>query len=959
MSIDSLATLGLGVDSTPVQRATTELQTFAQSARGAEQAAQSFGRGTQQATNAAQQMAQAVNRAVNSAEAINQRLNVKDSFGGADRAADIAAYMKSIDDLQAKYAPLRAAGTRYAATIDEINMAARVGAITETERAAAVMRADAAHKTVTASILQTTRAINETSKAGGLASYQMTNLAFQINDVATMAAMGADPLRILASQGGQLYQILAQGEGGVTGSLRGLGSTLAGLITPARVVTGLLITGFGGLALTLAAAVANQEQMRLSLIGVASAAGITEGSITRIASAAAAAGKLTVGDAQQIALALASTGKISEDIAARATMAAQGLSKIFGETAVEAGARLAKALADPIKGVDDLNARLGTFDDRTAQMIRQLAASNQTLAAQRLLIDNVSNSTKLAEQATSGWTNAWQRLTAATSEYWAAFRDGSARVAGLAPLEQRLADEQKRLAELQALQASPRPRTNVLGLANAIERQTEKVRELSAALAALRENEEKVKGAQDSAKLGDAIRATVPDLSTLAGLRAEYEKMYALSRDPKTLAGVDDATLQSLDRALTIRQMLVELHKSEFEIAREQAALDVRMIQARSPRERAQIEYERAREQAARSGRYTGDEADTIGQMARMRTLIQANEDLRRSQEQQILAARQRTDMAATELSLVGQNAETQDRIRAQKELQNQAEQEALRLYGSKDAYDRAHLAALQAQAAQQARINQLARERAMMQDLQFERDQMGRTAMENEVYQRLRSAGMLTNGEIQGASAEAAAAQIRLNYTIRESISMSKDFASSFVRDMMAGKSASEALAGSLDRLAQRLMDLALDNAFSAILGGGGGTNALSGLLGGGLKPGGSANVPTFHTGGVVGVNDNNPRRLISTSAFAGAPRYHGGGIAGLRPGEVPAILQRGEVVLPVGAGIAGGGINISMPLTIDARGAYPESIAEIKQAIAQQAADLPRQVVRVVRQAQDRKVI
>ncbi len=34
----------------------------------------------------------------------------------------------------------------------------------------------------------------------------------------------------------------------------------------------------------------------------------------------------------------------------------------------------------------------------------------------------------------------------------------------------------------------------------------------------------------------------------------------------------------------------------------------------------------------------------------------------------------------------------------------------------------------------------------------------------------------------------------------------------------------------------------------------------------------------------------------------FATAPRYHSGGIAGLMPDEVPAILQRGEIVIPKG---------------------------------------------------------
>ena len=48
------------------------------------------------------------------------------------------------------------------------------------------------------------------SGAGGslkLSSFQKQNLAYQVNDVATMAAMGANPTQIIASQGGQIAQI--------------------------------------------------------------------------------------------------------------------------------------------------------------------------------------------------------------------------------------------------------------------------------------------------------------------------------------------------------------------------------------------------------------------------------------------------------------------------------------------------------------------------------------------------------------------------------------------------------------------------------------------------------------------------------------------------------------------------------------------------------------------------------
>lgn len=50
-------------------------------------------------------------------------------------------------------------------------------------------------------------------------------------------------------------------------------------------------------------------------------------------------------------------------------------------------------------------------------------------------------------------------------------------------------------------------------------------------------------------------------------------------------------------------------------------------------------------------------------------------------------------------------------------------------------------------------------------------------------------------------------------------------------------------------------------------------------------------------HGGGIVGRTAL--KRKVDPMLFAGAPRYHAGGVAGLRPGEVPAILQKGEEVL------------------------------------------------------------
>lgn len=84
-----------------------------------------------------------------------------------------------------------------------------------------------------------------------------------------------------------------------------------------------------------------------------------------------------------------------------------------------------------------------------------------------------------------------------------------------------------------------------------------------------------------------------------------------------------------------------------------------------------------------------------------------------------------------------------------------------------------------------------------------------------------------------------------------------------------------------------------------SAILGplanalGGGSGGLLGGLFGGG----GGLFAGIFHQGGVAGGPAQ--QRLVPALAFAGAPRFHDGGLAGLRADEVPAILQRGEMVL------------------------------------------------------------
>jgi lambda family phage tail tape measure protein len=76
------------------------------------------------------------------------------------------------------------------------------------------------------------------------------------------------------------------------------------------------------------------------------------------------------------------------------------------------------------------------------------------------------------------------------------------------------------------------------------------------------------------------------------------------------------------------------------------------------------------------------------------------------------------------------------------------------------------------------------------------------------------------------------------------------------------------------------------------------------------------------LHEGGAVGAGV--PSRSVSPMLFATAPRYHSGGIAGLMPDEVPAILQRGEIVIPRDqAGKMGGSSSPVINMTIVTRDA------------------------------------
>lgn len=190
----------------------------------------------------------AIDRSIDTS-GVQKRIN--EMVGVAQRGAKewqgaLAEQGKALDDLRKKYNPLYAAQQQYLENLKDIKTANAVGAISTNEMAAAITAEKAAFAGRVAYITSANKTLKETGAVARLTSNQMLNLSRQGNDVITMFALGAPPMQIFASQAGQIYDALEQGNGGVRGSLKAIGLSIAGFITPMGAATAALALGVAG-----------------------------------------------------------------------------------------------------------------------------------------------------------------------------------------------------------------------------------------------------------------------------------------------------------------------------------------------------------------------------------------------------------------------------------------------------------------------------------------------------------------------------------------------------------------------------------------------------------------------------------------------------------------------------------------------------------------------------------------
>ncbi|ABS68943.1 hypothetical protein Xaut_3717 [Xanthobacter versatilis] len=782
-----------------------------------------------------------------------------------DRGADVAAYGSELDRLRAKYNPLYAAGQQYRQTLLEISEAAKVGAISERERVAALDRTKTA-------FAQHVVSLNGVAKGAGLAGYQMMNLSRQMNDVATMALMGASPFQIITSQAGQVYQVLQEGQGGVTGSLKYLGERLMGLVTPARAV----VAGLAGIGIAAGLAYSSyldgQYQLQRSLQGLGGSTNATVSQLEAIAEAGAAASKISVSASRDLTAAFASTGKIGKETYTGLIEVTTRYAALTQKDLAEAGADLASAFADPAKGAQDLDQKLNFLNVETLRYIRNLADTNQKAQAQKILLDELTKALPSATTYVTALGRAWQGV--------AGFADGAYVAMGKAinslfegpDLDAQIKALEKLVADQRIAAAGPSGRASGVAAAS-LQVNEQKLAELykkqadEKTRAVKKQDELAAKAAQIIAQERD------PRIDELANLTKQASALQAAIDKGTGNTQLYRETLEGVNnqiQALTGNdgQLL-----SVAEKLRREREMELAVIRAATPTQRAEaqaaLDAYRAKERGATNAAAAAEAED-----GKIKALAQVYAGMSQAARQRVQAAQEAIAQQQLETQLIGKTAEETALLRANFQTYWELRKEAAQ---NGTAFNEAEYEALKKKNEEIARSVGLSAQLKVLNDAAFERDQIGRSTGDQQIASTLRSAGLAV--DLNSPTAQV----LRLNQALSETKSLSESALTGFLSDIRSGTSLSDAFTNAVNKFYNKLMEMAANQAISSLFAGLTGGSSGSGLLGA------IASVLTGFGGAVSGSGG------IGHAAAGGSIYGPGTGTSD----SIPVMLSNGEFVV------------------------------------------------------------
>lgn len=879
---------------------------------------------------------------------VNAVTGVSGGSNSAVRAADVVAYGKALDDLKAKYNPLFAAGQSYKATLAEINQALKVGAISEAERAAAIMDTKVAFVQQVNSIRGvrdatdvTTAATAKFTAGAGLARHELINLGRQLQDVVVSLQGGQGLGSVMLQQGSQIVDVFASSKASIGDFAKQATGFFSRFLSAGRLAFGGVAVAITGAGLALNSYLDSQQKVQMSLLGAGRASGASVSSINATAQSGSSLTGLSVAEARAFAAELASTGKIGQDNLLPLVKIGHDIATVFGIDAVEAAKLLGRAFSDPEKGAAQLNERLGFLDAAMQRQIQNLVAQNRLQEAQRVLQAGVESSLVGVGDAVSTTTKFWTALGNAASNAWDKIGEGLSRATGIGlklGLDEQLATAQKRLEsfkkdletaqEYAATLGKDAPSVDT-GYDKAIQGVQAYQAEVDRLTEAMRKNSQATGDAverQQSFAQAAGIRAQLPEIDQVAKLRNEQELLVKTLIDVQVSGGPASDILkriglsyEELAKAVAVANGNLSTFKTEFQSQSASLQIANDALTAFSPGAKGDIARRQSLESTSGS-RMDPAEKAALAQQAYDNSVKSVNVSLSEQARSRELASRQTVESAQLEIDLIGNTIGQQAEMRANLQARQQLEQQASQ---TRTAFDNAEYERLKKINAELGKRTQAAALASVKDNISFGRQTSLLSPEDVSIAQQLR--GIYPDVATALGSVEASA--LRTNQALSEiSSSLSSDLTSGLTDIATGTKSVSQGFSDMttsiLRDIEQMIIKLyVVGPLMQSLQGGLSGLGGLGGLFGSSSgaaaqaasastlasNTGGAFFGPGFHSGGIVG-SEPSFMRLVSSSHFADAPRFHTGGIAG---DEVPIIARKGEGVFTPGQmrALGGGG--------------------------------------------------
>lgn len=768
---------------------------------------------------------------------VNTVTGVSGGSNSAARAADVVAYGKALDDLRAKYNPLFAAGQSYKATLAEINQALKVGAITEAERAAAIMDTKVAFVQQVNSIRgvrdatdMTTAATGKFTAGAGLARHELINLGRQVQDVVVSLQGGQGLGTVMLQQGSQIVDVFASSRASIGDFAKQATGFFSRFLSAGRLAFGGVAVAITGAGLALNSYLDSQQKVQMSLLGAGRASGASVSSINATAQAGSSLTGLSVAEARAFAAELASTGKIGQDNLLPLVKIGHDIATVFGIDAVEAAKLLGRAFSDPEKGAAQLNERLGFLDAAMQRQIQNLVAQNRLQEAQRVLQAGVESSLVGVGDAVSTTTKFWTALGNAASNAWDKIGEGLSRATGIGlklGLDEQLATAQKRLEsfkkdletaqEYAASLGKDAPSVDT-GYDKAIQGVQAYQAEVDRLTEAMRKNSQATGDAverQQSFAQAAGIRAQLPEIDQVARLRNEQELLVKTLIDVQVSGGPASDILkriglsyEELAKAVAVANGNLSTFKTEFQSQSTSLKIANDALTAFSPGARGDIARRQSLESTSGSKMDPAEKA-ALAQQAYDNAVKSVTVSLAEQARSRELASNQAVQSAQLEIDLIGKTIGQQAELRANLQARQQLEQQASQ---SRTAFDNAEYERLKKINAELGKRTQAAALASVNDNISFGRQTSLLSPEDVSIAQQLR--GIYPDVATALSSTEAAA--IRVSNAIKDGRDAGVDFTKTFFQGLLQGKSIMDSLADSTQQLASKLADKAITDIFS-----------------------------------------------------------------------------------------------------------------------------------------------